>query len=94
MEDKRFVLYCLFRLLRTMVLLYSIDQVRMGEIVVCAHVAVIFFPLPHGTTGNSVVSGLHPFLSKGGIMTDCSNEKWENTQPRQWKRECIISGMG
>ncbi|PVH83829.1 6-phosphogluconate dehydrogenase C-terminal domain-like protein [Cadophora sp. DSE1049] len=46
---------------------------------------VIFFSLPHGTTGDTVVSGLHPYLVKGDIIVDCSNEEWENTQRRQGK---------
>jgi 6-phosphogluconate dehydrogenase len=46
---------------------------------------IIFFSLPHGTVGDTVVSGLHPYLSKGDIIIDCSNEEWENTQRRQGK---------
>ncbi|TVY75975.1 6-phosphogluconate dehydrogenase [Lachnellula suecica] len=46
---------------------------------------VFFFSLPHGTVGDSVVEGLHPYLGKGDIVIDCSNEKWENTQRRQGK---------
>ena len=46
---------------------------------------IIFFSLPHGTTGDTVVSGLHPYLAKGDIIVDCSNEEWENTQRRQGK---------
>lgn len=44
---------------------------------------VFFFSLPHGTVGDSVVEKLHPFLDKGDIIIDCSNEEWENTQRRQ-----------
>lgn len=46
---------------------------------------VIFFSLPHGTVGDSVVEGLHPYLEKGDVIVDCSNEEWENTQRRQGK---------
>lgn len=43
------------------------------------------FSLPHGTVGDSVVDKLHPFLEKGDIIIDASNEHWENTQRRQGK---------
>jgi 6-phosphogluconate dehydrogenase len=46
---------------------------------------VIFFSLPHGTVGDTVVEGLHLYLEKGDIIVDCSNEEWENTQRRQGK---------
>jgi len=46
---------------------------------------VIFFSLPHGTVGDTVVEGLHKYLDKGDIIVDCSNEEWENTQRRQGK---------
>ncbi|KAI9742334.1 MAG: hypothetical protein M1818_003867 [Claussenomyces sp. TS43310] len=46
---------------------------------------VIFFSLPHGTVGDGVVEGLQPYLSKGDIIVDCSNENWNNTQRRQGK---------
>jgi len=46
---------------------------------------VIFFSLPHGTIGDKVVEELHPYLEKGDIIVDCSNEEWENTQRRQGK---------
>ncbi|KAF7911713.1 hypothetical protein EAE99_011044 [Botrytis elliptica] len=46
---------------------------------------VIFFSLPHGTVGDTVVEGLHPYLEKGDIIIDCSNENWNNTQRRQGK---------
>jgi len=46
---------------------------------------VFFFSLPHGTVGDSVVEGLHPYLDKGDVIVDCSNEHWENTQRRQGK---------
>ncbi|KAJ8067668.1 hypothetical protein OCU04_003275 [Sclerotinia nivalis] len=46
---------------------------------------VIFFSLPHGNVGDTVVEGLHPYLEKGDIIIDCSNENWLNTQRRQEK---------
>jgi len=46
---------------------------------------VIFFSLPHGTVGDTVVEGLYKYLDKGDIIVDCSNEEWENTQRRQGK---------
>ncbi|KAG4029488.1 hypothetical protein MFRU_015g00320 [Monilinia fructicola] len=46
---------------------------------------VIFFSLPHGTVGDTVVEGLYQYLEKGDIIIDCSNENWSNTQRRQGK---------
>lgn len=46
---------------------------------------VFVFSLPHGTVGDSVVDGLHTYLSKGDIIIDASNENWQNTQRRQGK---------
>ena len=46
---------------------------------------VFVFSLPHGTVGDSVVDGLHPYLTKGDIIIDASNENWQNTQRRQGK---------
>jgi 6-phosphogluconate dehydrogenase len=46
---------------------------------------IIFFSLPHGTVGDTVVEGLYQYLDKGDIIIDCSNEEWENTQRRQGK---------
>lgn len=46
---------------------------------------VIFFSLPHGTVGDTVVDGLQQYLDKGDIIVDCSNENWNNTQRRQGK---------
>ena len=54
----------------------------------CKHLdspKVFVFSLPHGTVGDSVVDGLHPYLEKGDIIIDASNEHWENTQRRQGK---------
>lgn len=46
---------------------------------------IFILSLPHGTVGDSVVDGLHPYLEKGDIIIDASNEHWENTQRRQGK---------
>jgi 6-phosphogluconate dehydrogenase len=46
---------------------------------------VIIFSLPHGTVGDTVVEGLKPYLNKGDVIVDCSNEKWGNTHRRQGK---------
>lgn len=46
---------------------------------------VFVFSLPHGTVGDSVVEGLHPYLEKGDLIIDASNENWQNTQRRQGK---------
>ena len=46
---------------------------------------VFVFSLPHGTVGDSVVDGLHPYLEKGDLIIDASNEHWKNTQRRQGK---------
>lgn len=46
---------------------------------------VFIFSLPHGTVGDSVVDGLHPYLEKGDLIIDASNENWKNTQRRQGK---------
>ncbi|KAL8693108.1 MAG: hypothetical protein Q9218_001994 [Villophora microphyllina] len=49
---------------------------------------VFVFSLPHGTVGDSVVEGLHPYLrlqDKGDIIIDASNENWQNTERRQGK---------
>ena len=54
----------------------------------CKHLStprIFVFSLPHGTVGDSVVDGLHPYLEKGDIIIDASNEHWENTQRRQGK---------
>ncbi|SLM35280.1 6-phosphogluconate dehydrogenase [Lasallia pustulata] len=46
---------------------------------------VFVFSLPHGSVGDSVLDGLHPYLEPGDIIIDASNENWENTQRRQGK---------
>ena len=46
---------------------------------------IFIFSLPHGTVGDTVVEGLHPYLSSGDIIIDASNEHWQHTQRRQGK---------
>lgn len=58
---------------------------------------VFVFSLPHGTVGGSVVDGLHPYLNKGDLIIDASNENWKNTQRRQGKlvsQGVFYVGMG
>lgn len=58
------------------------------------------FSIPHGKTGDKTVEGLRPFLTKGDLIIDCSNEHWENTERRQSQLEpdgihyvgCGVSG--
>ena len=44
---------------------------------------VIIFSLPHGGPGDSVVQTLRPYLTKGDIVIDGSNENYLVTQKRQ-----------
>ncbi|KAI4166881.1 MAG: hypothetical protein LQ343_007674 [Gyalolechia ehrenbergii] len=58
---------------------------------------IFVFSLPHGTVGDTVVEGLHPYLDKGDVIIDASNENWQNTQRRQGKlvpRGVYYIGMG
>lgn len=58
---------------------------------------VFLFSVPHGTVGDGIVESLHPYLEKGDIIIDGSNEHWENTQRRQAKmlnRGVSYVGMG
>ncbi|KAK5054485.1 hypothetical protein LTR84_001376 [Exophiala bonariae] len=41
------------------------------------------FSIPHGAVGDESVKGLRPYLKKGDIILDCSNEHWTNTERRQ-----------
>ncbi|KAH9838914.1 hypothetical protein Tdes44962_MAKER01765 [Teratosphaeria destructans] len=52
---------------------------------------VFVWSLPHGSVGDSVLSGLMPYLEKGDIIIDCGNEHWENTERRQGK--CVTKGI-
>lgn len=44
---------------------------------------VFVFSIPHGSIGDKTVDGLRPFLEKGDIIMDASNENWKNTERRQ-----------
>ena len=46
---------------------------------------IFVLSLPHGAVGDSVVDSLHPYLDKGDLIIDASNENWRNTQRRQGK---------
>src|SRR5947209_6664786 len=37
---------------------------------------VIFLSTPHGTACDSVLENLQPYLEKGDVIVDCSNEDW------------------
>ncbi len=52
---------------------------------------VFFLSLPHGTAGDTVIQGLHPYLERGDIIVDAANEDWNNTQRRQG--EMIAQGV-
>ena len=39
--------------------------------------------VPHGSVGDKTVDGLEPYLKKGDVFIDCSNEHWQNTERRQ-----------
>ena len=49
------------------------------------------FSLPHGTVGDTVLDGLQPYLTRGDVIIDASNENWPNTQRRQGK--CVAQGV-
>ena len=58
---------------------------------------VFIFSLPHGAVGDTVISNLSPYLCKGDLIIDASNENWENTQRRQGQlvaRGVFFVGMG
>lgn len=44
---------------------------------------LVVFSIPHGSVGDETVKGLRPYLEKGDIILDCSNEYWRNTERRQ-----------
>ena len=58
---------------------------------------VMLFSLPHGGPGDGVVKALMPYLTKGDILIDGSNENYIVTQKRQgWlqSRGVYYIGMG
>jgi 6-phosphogluconate dehydrogenase len=46
---------------------------------------VFVFSIPHGSVGDKTIDGLRPYLEKGDIIMDASNESWKNTERRQKK---------
>jgi 6-phosphogluconate dehydrogenase len=46
---------------------------------------VFVFSIPHGNVGDKTVEGLEPYMEKGDIIMDASNEYWLNTERRQKK---------
>ncbi|MCJ1358097.1 MAG: hypothetical protein MMC33_008095 [Icmadophila ericetorum] len=44
---------------------------------------VFVFSLPHGSVGDKTIASLEPFLQKGDIIMDASNENWKSTERRQ-----------
>lgn len=58
------------------------------------------FSIPHGDVGDNTVESLLPYIEKGDIILDCSNEYWLNTERRQTKLDpkgihyigCGVSG--
>lgn len=44
---------------------------------------VFVLSVPHGDVGDKTVDGLEPFLKKGDVILDASNERWTNTERRQ-----------
>lgn len=44
---------------------------------------VFVLSVPHGSVGDKTIDGLEPFLSKGDLIMDASNEKWTHTERRQ-----------
>lgn len=60
-----------------------------------SHPKVFFFSLPHGGPGDGVVKSLTPFLTRGDIVIDGSNENWQVTQKRQgWLQSRGVSYIG
>jgi 6-phosphogluconate dehydrogenase len=58
---------------------------------------VFVFSIPHGSVGDKTIGGLRPYLEKGDVILDASNEHWVNTE-RQRKRSGLDGihyvGMG
>lgn len=56
---------------------------------------VFLFSLPHGGPGDSVVKSLTPYLVRGDIVIDGSNENYQVTQKRQgWLQSRGVSYIG
>ncbi|KAL9109798.1 MAG: hypothetical protein Q9227_005667 [Pyrenula ochraceoflavens] len=48
---------------------------------------VFVFSIPHGDVADKTIDGLSPWLTKGDIIMDASNELWTNTERRQRRLE-------
>lgn len=44
---------------------------------------VFVFSVPFGNVGDKTIEGLRPYLQKGDILMDASNEHWQSTERRQ-----------
>lgn len=44
---------------------------------------VFVLSIPHGNIGDTTLDGLEPYLKKGDVILDASNERWTNTERRQ-----------
>jgi 6-phosphogluconate dehydrogenase len=44
---------------------------------------VFVFSIPHGSVGDKTVDGLRPYLERGDVILDASNEHWTNTERQQ-----------
>ncbi|KAF3764119.1 hypothetical protein M406DRAFT_62581 [Cryphonectria parasitica EP155] len=44
---------------------------------------VFVLSVPHGSVGDKTIDGLEPFLNKGDVIMDASNERWTHTERRQ-----------
>ncbi|KAF5540022.1 6-phosphogluconate dehydrogenase [Fusarium phyllophilum] len=53
------------------------------EIYSANHPRIIIFSIPHGNPGDECVKALRPYMTKGDIILDCSNEFYGNTERRQ-----------
>ncbi|KAK5165826.1 uncharacterized protein LTR77_008749 [Saxophila tyrrhenica] len=52
---------------------------------------VFVWSLPHGSIGDTVLTGLMPLLRKGDCIVDCGNEHWENSERRMGM--CYVKGI-
>lgn len=44
---------------------------------------VFVLSVPHGSVGDKTIDGLEPYLQKGDVLMDASNERWTSTERRQ-----------
>ncbi len=48
---------------------------------------VFVFSIPFGSVADETIDGLRPYLQKGDILMDASNEHWQSTERRQKRLE-------